>query len=367
MESNKISGLQFFMLIVMFVTSSSMILIPAILIEHSKQDAWLAGLIALIVSLPVLWLYCHLGDKHSSQTMVEYGISLLGKPAGIVAAVLYIFYYILICSALLLQTGNLLVALIYPETPIEILNLTFFLVVIWAVRLRLETFARAAEVLFPWVILFLFLLVISLLPEMRIRNILPIMEHGAGPLAKGALSYISIPVLDLVVFLMIYPHVNSGNRKKWFITGALLSGVIVLLFTFLSVAVLGAAIAQKQIYPFYTLAEKVNIGHFIQRIEVLVGGVWIISLFFKLSVCFHALVTASSQLLKVKSRSAVIYPLGLIVLIYSIDILPSNIAYRMFAANYWPMIMLFYGVFIPLIYWGAGAVKSRKRVKAKPQ
>lgn len=51
---------------------------------------------------------------------------------------------------------------------------------------------------------------------------------------------------------------------------------------------MGAEITARQVYPSYIFAKKINIAHFLERIEAIMAGIWFLTIFFKLTLCFYA-------------------------------------------------------------------------------
>jgi spore germination protein KB len=83
---------------------------------------------------------------------------------------------------------------------------------------------------------------------------------------------------------MIFPSVDRPDQaRKAFLTGGLIGGLIPVVLIVLAVLVFGPELTAKSIYPSYSLAQKINIGNFLQRIEAIMAAMWFISLFFRLA------------------------------------------------------------------------------------
>ena len=134
------------------------------------------------------------------------------------------------------------------------------------------------------------------LPEIHLHKMEPFGEFGLRPILKGSLSILSIPYLELVVMLMVFPAVSPLRKagKAWLV-GALFGGVIMIIVTTLCIAILGWDFTARHTFPSYTLAKKIHIDEFLQRIEVLMAIIWFVTIFFKLVLgsktlslcCFH--------------------------------------------------------------------------------
>src|SRR5690606_4475994 len=131
---------------------------------------------------------------------------------------------------------------------------------------------------------------------------LPVFEAGAMAIFESSLTVVGIPYLELVVFLMIYPNVNKSTKiGKALITGGLLGGLVIIAVTTLCITVLGWDFTARHTFPSYTLAKKIQVGEFLQRIEVFMAIIWMITIFFKLTICFYASALGLTQILKLKS------------------------------------------------------------------
>lgn len=364
MEKGRISPFQLGILVFMFIISSSSLLIPPLLTSYVKQDAWIVSFITMFTALPFVWLYISLGIRYPDLTLIEYTERILGKWLGKVVSSLFIFYFLIITSGLLRQLGELLTTLVLPDTPIQWIEVLFFALVVMATRLGIEVSSRAAEIFFPWVLSFLLFLLIALLPRIEWKNLQPIFESQFNMLAKGILIHMGIPFFDLVIFLMIFPYVSNLHKaKKVYFTAMILGSMVIVVITLMSILVLGASITEQATYPVYALAQSVNIGDFIQRIEVLVGGIWFITMFFKITICFYASVLAIAQFFKLNDYKPLIFPLGMIIVPLSLVMFSSMIDFRQFVRDIWTISVVPYGIIFPTLLLVVDRIKQQRAIK----
>lgn len=364
MEKERISSFQLGVLVFMFVISSSTLLIPPLLTSYVKQDAWIVSIITMFIALPFVWLYISLGMRYPNLTLIECTEKILGKWLGKVVSSLFIFYFLILTSGLLRQLGEMLAILVLPDTPIQWIEILFFMLVVAATRLGIEVSSRAAEIFFPWVLSFLLFLSLALLPRIEWKNLQPIFESQFNMLAKGTIIHIGIPFFDLVIFLMIFPYVSNLHKAKKVYFAAMIAGsMIIVMITLISILVLGANITEQSTYPVYSLAQSVNIGNFIQRIEVLVGGIWFITLFFKITICFYATVLAIAQFFKLSDYRPLTFPLGMIIVPLSLVMFSSMIEFRQFVRDIWTISIAPYGMIFPILLLVVDSIKQKRAVK----
>jgi spore germination protein KB len=359
LEKGVISLSQFFILILMFVIGTSILLDPAYMVVAAKQDAWIGCLLGIGIGSLLTFLYVVLAKQHPNKTLIEFNEIILGKWLGKGISFLFFIYFLLLTAGLTRIIGDFLTTYIMPETPILAVEILFIITVIFGVRLGLEPFTRTSELILPYVILFYILLVIFLFPEIKIENLVPIMEGGIKPIIKAGILSLGVPFADIIIFLMITPYIENPSKiGKALFWGVIIGGLIILTFVLLSILVLGTNQTAQSNYPIYSLSQKVNIGDFIQRIEVLAGGMIFISLFIKTMICFYSTTLGFAQLLKLKRFKMLTFPFGIIILLLSNIMSPNIIFFHSFLAKTWPFCSIIFGVFLPLLLLVVDRIRS---------
>ncbi len=176
-------------------------------------------------------------------------------------------------SFLLYYSGTFLNIHAMPSTPMVALNILMGMIIVMGVRLGLETIARSAEILIVVFFVLFLILVVFISPEIKFENIQPVYEAGTKKIVQSSLNFVVTSSVNAVILLMIFPaFINKTKQgKKSFLIGNLIGGIVIIIITFLSVAVLGAANTTRQMFPGYELAKRINIGDFVQRIEAFNG------------------------------------------------------------------------------------------------
>ncbi|UUZ86824.1 endospore germination permease [Paenibacillus sp. P26] len=326
----------------------------------AKQDAWIAVLIGTLAGMLVVRLYNAVRRIAPDATLIELNGRLFGKWAGLALSLLYTFFTFIFASDVLFYLGNFLTTQVLPRTPIQMLNIIFMLVVVMGVRLGIETLARAAEVMFPWFILLFLALAVFSLPLIRIENIQPVMEAGAKPILRASITFLSFSFFSLFSFLMLPASYMNHPKKaeKAFYSGGVTSGLMLFIIVGLAILVLGPDITAIKIYPSYTLARKISIGHFLQRMEALIAIIWLFSLYFKLCLYFHATVHGVYRILKLRDTRAVIVPLGILVALYSLVVFPSTTYQQTFDTKIWIPCSILLGLVYPLVLLGVSRLRK---------
>lgn len=359
----KISIRQFTVLVMFYTIGTTILVIPSSLAADAEQNAWIAAIVGWLLGLLIVGLYILLSKQFPAMTLIEYTEKIFGKWLGKLISLLFVFFSFIAASSVLFYMGNFMTTQVMPETPIESFIILFAGIVLMGLRLGLEVLARAAEILFPWFLLLFIVSTLFLIPEVDIQKILPITEIGIKPIFKASLSYIGTASLPLIVFLMVFPacvnHPEEGGKA--FFIGNLLGGIFVIIITFLSISILGADFSERNIYPSYALAKKINIGNFIQRVEILMAGMWFLTIFFKTSFYSYHFITGLAQIFGLKDYRPLVLPYGMILVVYSLVVYP-NVVYMMdFDTKIWIPFALTICLFIPLIMLGIGSIQMKMK------
>ncbi|MDM5333895.1 endospore germination permease [Ureibacillus composti] len=351
MQNVKISSGQFLVLVTLFSVGTSVLIVPSALAAQAKQDAWVVAIVSTVIGLFIIWLFCLLAQWFPQFTFVQMNEKILGKWLGKVASLLFVLMCLLYASTLLYYSGTFLNTHIMPNTPMAALSILMMLVIVMGVRLGLETIARSAELLIFWFFILFILLLIFISPEVKVENIQPILESSPKTILQTSITLLEVTSINAIVLLMIFPAFinNIKQAKKAFFIGNLLSGFIIIILTFYCVSVLGVYSTASELYPGYELAQRINIGDFIQRIEAFMAAQWIIALYFKTTIYFYGAVYGFAQIMNLKDYRPLTTPFGIIVVVLSLIIYPNVVYLQEWIATTGLLFSYSIGLFLPLL------------------
>jgi spore germination protein KB len=359
-----ISGSQFAILVILNTIGTTILIVPAGLATEAKQDAWIPAILGVGFGLLVISLYNALGGMYPQMTLVEYCEKILGKWTGIAVSIGYISFSFIGATTLIWLIGNFLVTQIMPDSPVITIHAFFVLIVIMGVRLGLEPIARSAEIFLPWVGLFFLLLVLLPIPDSKLENIQPMFDSEVKPIMRGALSFLSVATLPLIIFHMIVPNgERSKDTNKAFYLGSLIGGIVLISITLLTVLVLGPGLTARNLYPSFALAKKVGIKGVLERIEVIMAILWFITIYFKTSIYCYASIKGLAQLLSLKDYRLLTLPFGMILLAVSLIVYPDVIYESEWDVKTWIPFVATYGLVLPAFLYLVAVIKKRKESK----
>jgi spore germination protein KB len=360
MDKSKISIRQFQLLVIFYTIGTTILVAPSALAASAKQDAWIAAIAGVCLSILIVWFYTKFGQKMKEMNFVEYSRAVLGNILGTVVSINFVFFGFLGAAELLFYVGNFMVTQILIDTPIQFIQMLFVVIVVMAIRLGIETIARAGEIFFPWFLFLFIALMLFLTPAIRIENIQPVFEVEFKPLLGSAITFAGTAAVPLITFFMFYPAINEPSKvRRAFMSASAIGGIFMVAIAFLSTAVLGADISERLVYPSYALAKKINVGHFIQRVEIIVAALWFLSIFFKLVLYFYACVAGLAEITRIKDYRPLVLPLGMMLVIYGQVVYPNVNYLRYWDSIIWIPYVTVVGLVIPLLLLTVGWIRNK--------
>ncbi|MFJ8511744.1 endospore germination permease [Lysinibacillus xylanilyticus] len=351
MEKEIISSKQFMIITLLFSIGTAILIIPASITSAAKQDAWIAAIIGVVLSLPLVKILVTLGKRTPTLTFVEANEKILGRFFGKFTSIGFIFLSLLSASDLLFIIGIFMKTEIMLETPTMAFAFLFCIIIIYAAFLGIEVFARSAEILFPMFILIFILFVVCISPSVQLENLQPIMEAPAKSLFFSIIRFMSLFSFPLVILLMIFPSVVNVHQsaQKGFYIGNILGGIVLIAIITLSILVLGPANTASRTFPSYSLAQRISIGNFLQRIEVIMATMWIISIYIKTFMYFYTAVIGIAQICKINNHRPLIFPLGMIILGLSQIVHPNIVHLKIYDRDIFPIFSFIFAILLPLV------------------
>ncbi|GIP39429.1 germination protein [Paenibacillus sp. J31TS4] len=363
------SARQIGVIVLLYSIGTTILIIPSGLASDVKQDAWLAALAGVVLNLAFVWYYLRLSRRFGGATLIGYFRKSLGRWIGGVFALLFLLFSFLGASQVIYYIGDFSITHILPNTPMPAIHILFVSIIAMGLWLGLEPLARAAELMFPFVLLMLFLLTVALLPQVQLVNLLPVLESPPPRFVKASLTLIATATLPLAVLLMVFPVHITGDPKKgerMFLLGALIGSIVFFLISFLSITVLGARATAVYLYPSYILARMINIGDFLKRVETILALIWYITVYVKASFYFYGFVAGLTELLGLKSTRTLILPGCILLVLYSLVVYPDQAYSQLYDTTAYVPFAFFSAVVLPLFAWLVDWIREKLRRSSPP-
>jgi spore germination protein KB len=336
---------------------------------EAKSDMWIAIILGLLISVPILMVYARILSRYPGKDLYDILEEVFGKYLGKVFSLAFIWFSFHLGALVLRNFGEFMTAVGLPETPKIVPIIMFALICALAVKSGIETLAKCSSHFIVGVFFLLFLLAFLTIPSVKSENLFPIMYNGFKPVLRGAFSAFSFPFGELVVFMMVFDSLKTpGSSYKVYLWSLVIGGLVVLLISIRNVLVLGADTIGTVYFPSYTAISRVNIGNFLQRLEISVSIVFILSGFIKISICLLAATKGVTKLFGFKDYRVLVIPVGLLMVNLAYTIYDSIMEMFEWAQDIWPYYAFPFQVILPLIILIAIEIKAwmqKKNEQAK--
>lgn len=257
---------------------------------RTEQDSWIAALIGLGMTVPLLLLYAKLQALCPNGDIYDMSCTAFGKAAGSGVTLLFSLYAFHLSAMVIRNFTEYIQVLSLPETPQPVCAVCIGALAFFAVQKGLEVSARSAEFVMPIGYAVIGILVALVAKDMDFSNLEPVLNHSAWTLLSDGFASFTFPFAESVIFLSVFCAVEKSpvSFRKIYLTGVLVAGSVLTLLLIGDIAVLGVPIAKVLFFPSYETVGVVDIGNFISRIEVLVSGNFIVFGLVKISTCLYA-------------------------------------------------------------------------------
>ncbi len=312
MRKEIISDTQGISIVILYIAGTALAFPTA---SEAGSDLWLSIITAMILAIPFLLIYSRLLSLYHGKDLFDILEIVFGKYIGKLISILFTFHAFFLGAYILFEYGEFLIFTSLPETPKYIPMIFITILLVWITKEGIETIGR-------WSSLFVLLngplpsiAILLLISKMDINNILPILYNGPKPYMRGTLSAFTFPFAQVVILLMVFSCLKTKKSSyKVFFTGFIIGGVLILGVSLAEILVLGEGIYTGSYSPNYSVAKKINVGEFLQRLEVITILATYTAGFIKVGICFLAGCIGISKVFGFKDYRFLVIPAGILLL-----------------------------------------------------
>jgi spore germination protein KB len=303
------------------------------LASEAKQDAWFAILFYIIPAILLQLVYIKLFNYYPEDTLVTYLPKIFGKLLGKFISLIYILYFLYLSTRVLRDFSSLIVSYAMSQTPILFIAALIMLTVIYGVIVGIEPLCRASEILYPLMVLGLFMAILMLVITKGVIKpsmLLPMFERGMlFPIKKGW-QLITFPYGELIAFTMLYYAVNEPHKiKKYAVWAIIAEGVVLAIINALFITSLGQNFASIATFPLLETLRLIRIGGFLERLDILIIVTMVVAGFMKISFFMYLGVLGITQVFKIKEQKLLCFILGILIWISS-ELVAKNFPHHLY-------------------------------------
>lgn len=355
MEKEAISPLQLVFLIANLLLTATLITLPQVITQFSKQNMWMTPLLVFPIVLGLIVIALGRGE----------GISeVLKNPKSKITKLFYIasfLYLVPLYIRDLRAFTDFIGANLLPKTPIEVITILLTFTILYISLSGLEVISRITLIQF---VVFGCIVLTSpflLLNEITLANFSPV--FGPGVLKElSSSSLIMLPWMGEVVIIFLI--LSSVSVKKG-VTKSVLYGTTLGFLTFfvlvvMDIAVLSANIVSKATYPNFIMIQEINLTDFLDRLDLVIVIVWMPCLIAKIALtgyCIHQVMLR----LKITETNLLFPPFLLLLGILSIILFKTNKDHLEFSFYTWTFIGLVLELVIVFLFYALRRKAKREK------
>lgn len=267
----------------------------------SKQDSTLSILLAGIIGLVFLFLYFYIRNYKSDLNLFEKINNLFGK-FGFVLNIICILLALVFSIMILSDLTHFISSQFLYYTSSIVISISFMILVVYALIKDIKTISKMSLIVFFFVAFISILIILGLMFNINISNFMPILHSGIKPVFKSSLIVLVYNIMPIFFLLAIPKNLVSNDNTKSSILFYFISLFSIFSVSFMTIAILDVNLSLLYEYPGFHLLRQVNIGEFVDRIEIFLSIEWIISMCIMLIFCLYFVNTGIKSIIKVNKK-----------------------------------------------------------------
>ncbi|MCG1027961.1 endospore germination permease [Virgibacillus halodenitrificans] len=330
MENFKYADEQISPFEILFAVPSIVIAVGILILPRSlasvtvSSDGWVALLIGGLLAIFVTWVTAKVAAAFPSQNFITYATTLVKRPIAVILTFLFAIQGIILTAYEIKQVSYTSQQYLFDRTPMEIISLSFLLLVVYAVAGTRAGVFRLNVMFLPIIIFATIILIVFSLVFVRVENVLPVFQTDIKGyfwgVRESTMAYTGYGIL----FFYIAFVKNSKQAPKMAAAGMSIAVVLYILIFLTCIAVFGNVTTANLMSPTVELAKTIEIpGGILERFESIFFMIWIMAIFNTAVIALDIAVLAITSIFP--SINKVKLLLFLCPVTYFISELPNNI------------------------------------------
>lgn len=310
-------------LLIVVISSRVFLGLPHLMSIIGGNAAWLTLTIAFLTALGVYFLLDLLLERFPGRDLIDIARQTTGFFHYAISLILILFF--LAVTALVTRIfAEIFVVGILPRTPIGVITGCLLILLIWAAYMGLETISRLAVLYSPYLLLFMSLILLLVLPNIDSIYLFPILGRGLGRTILPAMAKSSV-FADIVLLAIYAPSLRERDRRRKLGIKVLAGSYLVMLaVTLIFGLVFPYPASAKLLLPVFQLARLISLAEFFQRTEAIFIFIWFFVAVISLATAFYTISYLLCRTFRLTTHRPLLFPLA--VLVFALSLLPRSFA-----------------------------------------
>ena len=318
MSVYKIGLVEAITLILIITVNKLAISIPQVILLSCGSSAILNTVYVSLIAIFLTYVIVQLFKKFPDSDIIDVSEFLGGKFLKYLVGIILFLYIVSVLSFLLRDFIEILHVLYYTDTPIIYLLAFFIVVCIIANLLGSKSIIKTNVVLCIIMTVGLLVAFSSVIPNLTIQRIFPILGYGSYTTFFSGLTNI-LAFNGLSILYLVPPLLNNKKDfKKASMIAVCISAILIILATSSMLLAFSFSTNIEKISPLYTLLSNNEFGKYFQHPESLFVFTWILSFMSYINISCMLLVQISKKLTNVKNANPFILPVCIIIIVLTL-------------------------------------------------
>ncbi len=267
---------QVFSIVALSMIGVRLLSLPAEVAQVAGRDAWITTIVAWCITIGEIYIFVRLCQRFPQLYFPQILHRVYGRWIGDLFTVSFIALLFGSAGLSLREFSATIRVSILDRTPPWVIWVTVLLASCYLVHSGLETMARLYDILYPVMLLFGLVIIAAVIPQMRLRNLRPILATEPRDLALG----VFVALRACQQFSVVGVLLPELRQKQSYASRVLLASGVTLIWqvtaVFSALAVFGPGETAYLVSPVLTLARAIDIPYSLfERMEVLLMVVWV--------------------------------------------------------------------------------------------
>lgn len=328
--------------------------------DQAGTSAWLAIMLGMLLSLPLLLLFARVTRLFPGLTLFQMIVLVLGKTGGIAFACIFSWYGLELGALIIRSITEFIQVVTMLQSPQYVFTIAMILLAIWCVKSGLHVMARCALYGVPIIILISLATTGAGLKDMNFSNILPLINVGPKEFFGAVFAVFAFPFMEtLTLSSQLYLLRERQSPYKAVIYGVLIGGGLLCFITIRNTMLLGDKLRSYLVFSGYTEIGIFAVGEFFTRFEAFITATLLLAAFMKVGVCLYISAKGVADIFNIKDYRDTVVPLGMVIVVMSIGF-ADNLGQLIRHTYIYPYYGFGIQVVLPVAFWILAEIKAKK-------
>ncbi|MBB6637420.1 endospore germination permease [Cohnella thailandensis] len=310
-----VTKLQCAALVMTTILPTAVLILPKTVMNSVAQDAWISLLVSTLGGVVAAFALGRFAAGTKGGVPFQKGLGeSTGRVLAALAGLALAAYYFSIASTALHEFITFISAEMLEYTPKIVLKGAAVLVLMYIAAKGIEPIARISVLLMLTSFPLLALSVLLTISKMTWRQIEPVGEHSWTTIALGGVTPLGW-FSEVAIVLLVAPYmIRPKEAVKGAVWGVLLTGTELIVMVLQSLFVFGPNLVRSMEYSMVDLVGLIEVGNFVERVEVFFITFWMSTVFLKLGIFLFGTIHLLETTLKLPfDRSPLLLGVGLLL------------------------------------------------------